>query len=136
MKNAWIGVLLVCFISLSADASNWIRLTRHDNTEIYVDDASVAKRGKFMQAWDRTDYPSPQTMTFAPFKQYRSMKALGYYDCANKTGALRELILYAGPSGSGEVVANISVPEVHLDFKLMDPGSVGKVLLNYVCGSN
>lgn len=135
MKNAWIGVLLLSGISLAADASNWVLLTRHDDTEIYADDASVFKRGHLTLAWDRTDYPSSQTMTFSPFKQFRSMKALGYYNCAEKTGALRELILYADAGGSGEVVAHVTVPVDHLDFKAMVPGTVGEVLLRYVCGN-
>lgn len=136
MKNAWIGVLLLSGISLAAEASNWLLLTRHDDTEIYADDASVFRRGKLMQAWDRTDYPASQTMTFSPYKQYRSMKALGYYNCAEKTGALRELVLYAGAGGSGEVVGHVIIPVDHLDFKAMAPGSVGEVLMNYVCGTN
>jgi len=133
LKNAWTGVVLLFVIALPARASNWLQLTHHDDIEIYADDASVAKRGKFMQAWDRTDYPSSQTMTFAPFKQFRSMKALGYYDCAKKTGALRELILYAGVGCSGEVVGHVTIPVDYLEFKAMASGTVGAVLLNYVC---
>ena len=134
LRNAWIGMLLLSGVSLAADASNWILLTRHDDTEIYVGKASGAKRGEFMQVWDRTDYPSPQTMSFFPFRQYRSMKALGYFNCAEKTGALRELILYAGAGGSNEVVGHVKISLDHLDFKTMVPGTVGAVLLKYVCG--
>ncbi len=135
LKNAWIGMLLLSGMSLAAGAANWILLTRHDDIEIYVDDASVAKQGKMRQVWDRTDYPSPQTMVFSPFKQYRSMKALGYFNCAEKTGALRELVLFAGTSGSGEVVGHVTIPIDHLDFKTMVPGTVGAVLMRYVCGN-
>lgn len=133
LKHAWIGVLLLSGISLTAQASNWVLLTRHDDIRIYLDVERVSKRGSLRTAWDRTDYPSSLTMAFTPFKEYRSMQALGYYDCAKKTGALRELFLYSGASGSGEVVGHVSIPEDHLDFKAMAPGSVGEILLNYVC---
>lgn len=133
LKNAWIGVLLLSGISLTAEASNWVLVTRHDDIRIYLDVERVSKRGSLRTAWDRTDYPSSLTMAFTPFKEYRSMQALGYYDCAKKTGALRELFLYSGASGSGEAVGHVSIPEDHLDFKAMAPGSVGETLLNYVC---
>ena len=136
MRTIWTGVLFLFVISLPVGASNWLRLTRHNDIEIYVDTESIAKRGKLMQAWDRTDYPSPLTMSFTPFKEYRSMKALGYYDCATKTAAVRELILYAGAGGSGEVVGHVSIPVDHLEFKAMAPKTVGAMLLDYICRKN
>jgi len=132
LKHAW-GVVLLCVVALPVGAANWLRLTQHDQIEIYVDEASVRKHGKLMQAWDRKDYPSPQTAIFAPFEQYRSMKALGYYDCAKKKAALRELVLYADPHLSGKVVADIKVPRAHLAFEPEAAGTVGGALLKYVC---
>lgn len=133
MKIAYIAGFLLSTISLTAEASMWFVFSQQGKSTFLVDTMSIAKRGKFMKAWFRTDYVVSQTMETYPFKHYQSVMDLYYFNCAERTFATGEEIVYSGASGAGDVVGGYSYPVDKLQFSDAAPDSVAEAMLNYVC---
>lgn len=53
------GLLILILGSNIALAENWVSLgTTTDNTQIFIDKASIKDNGKFTNAWIKSDYPN------------------------------------------------------------------------------
>jgi hypothetical protein len=128
---------LACIgFSQAALASNWVDVYSASGALVYLDAESIAPRGKYMLAWWRIDYDSPQkTTTGYPRREYRSAKHLMAFNCAEKTLASVESLIFAGESGQGEVVDTYSVDWNKLTFTDPTPDPLGEQMLRLVCTS-
>ena len=82
--------------------------------------------GQYIAAWELTDERNNQKV-----KQSES-KVLYYYDCRQRSTALKSAIDY---DGSGKILESFDWKEGELKWRPVVPDSVGETKLGYVCSS-
>lgn len=101
--------------------------------QMFVDESSLTQQGRYVHAWFRWDYSSPQTTPDG--KHFLSDKTLKYFDCALRQSGIRQIVAYADENGRGNVVHSVTFRPDDMRAHMQDvvPETAGETQLNYVC---
>jgi hypothetical protein len=119
-------------LSTPGEAAEWVTVARTERTEVFVQDASIARSGALVSVLTRQNFVEPQPAA-RKGKTYLSARNEYRIDCAARRLAYREIRAYAQPDLQGDVVQKTRIGEKNL--KWMDaPGStVFGELVDYTC---
>lgn len=106
---------------------DWQLVAETDTQKAFVDFASIAAGGAYLDANVKFEYASPQP--WQGEKTYSSVASLVRADCAGQRMADRETKAYAAPGLQGDVVRKASRSEKNLIwYAATRPTVVGEVL--------
>ena len=127
-----IGVVGLC-VAPPVAAAEWVLVGETELAQMFVDESSLTQQGRYVHAWFRWDYSSPQTTTEG--KYFLSFKALKHFDCALRQSSARQVVLYTEGNGQGVVVDSAIFPpdDVNAHMQAVVPQTVGEAELDYVC---
>lgn len=98
---------------------------------VFLNTKTVTSAGKYVKAWSNWSYKSEQKLRSGG--EYQSSQNLSYYDCGNRTSAMRQTSYHRGVTTRGEVVSTLSTPEKEMEYEDAVPNSIGEELLTVVC---
>lgn len=138
MRHILITLLLT---ASTAHAENWLQLAKLDQngSVMLLDTASIDRDSELRKAWFKYVYTADRPIgdgysNVAPDAQsYRWELKLGHFNCADRTAANSQSILY---SADNKAVGNLTVDPSTLKFRTVAPKTAGGVLLQAVCGSS
>ena len=102
-------VLLLAVVSNSALAG-WVRI-KNEFVPAYIDTDSVSKDGEIAKLSKLYDYKAAQMDSHG--KLMRSMVIRYEYDCESRSVRTLDLISYSGNMGVGNVLSEVSNPNVN-----------------------
>lgn len=123
-------VALASLSAISANAACWKKISEGLNSEIYVDDCSIAKDGNYKKAWVKWEYSTTQTTDDYPAKSYTKTVSLDYFNCTSRQSASIKGIYY---SETGEAVKSESIELKRVRFEDPPPDTIGEAIMNYMC---
>jgi hypothetical protein len=83
-------VLLLAFMALAsypALGAQWTPIGSTENVRVFLDEDSIATRGRHRQAWFKYEYQSTQKSEREPRLPINQRLFLMYFDCIAKTGS-------------------------------------------------
>jgi hypothetical protein len=125
MKRIVLGCLVA--ISTSAAAAGWVPLGATDDLAVYVDPASIQRKGNTVRMRALFDYKKPGKVSEG---EYLSSKMEDEYDCANEQRRRLYLSAHSGQMGAGDTVLRNSRTG---DWRLVLPDSMGETLWKAAC---
>jgi TonB family protein len=133
-------LITLLFMASQAHAENWQQIANLDSTGgvLLVDTTSIDRENEIRNAWLKSlytaDRPIPDSYRdVAPgARSYRWELSLGHFNCAERTAAVSQLILY---SADGQVVAKLVDPGAP-KFHEVAPQSIGGLMVQAVCASS
>ena len=126
------GLAVVLFLLTAASARaewTWISQTKDESADVYVDAATIRKRGNMVKMWSLYDLKAAR-QAFAG-KLYLSSVGQNEYDCDEERTRSLYVSLYSSNMGAGESVLTRSDPD---KWKPVFPGSVLETLWKIACG--
>mgnify|MGYP004296926429 CR=1 FL=1 len=112
--------LLISFNSYG----EWIRITENiDGDTYYIDKDSIRENDGYVYYWELTNYLIPNSTGTLSDKTYKQG------DCKINRYKYLSFLFYKEPMGNGISDPQDGIP----DWKYPSPGSIGGVVLNYVC---
>lgn len=113
-----------------AASAGWTMIGSTTTFEIFVDPATVRKKGKIVKLWAVDSYYAPTVN--ADGQSYRSVKAQEEFDCVKEISRILTLTQYSEGLGYGEVVYNyIGDPGPWVPIS---PGTVKEAVWKFACG--
>ncbi len=83
-------VITTLIITSHTHATNWVYVgTDSSDNKLYIDIDSIDTHrstagGSYKTAWGKTEYATPQQLTYSLYKSYNEIKVFFYYDCQAK----------------------------------------------------
>ena len=124
-------LLLITLLVLSSGPAyaEWVLVTAsEDGTNIYVDLATIRRKGDLVRMWELIDYKTTQTSSYESFL---STKAQSEYDCPGERKRSVAFVNHSDNMGNGKVTSHDSDEG---KWYPVVPGSLGQALWKYVCG--
>lgn len=130
-----IPALLLTIVSTSVLAE-WteIGIKKHGDVTMYVDLATIRKKGNKAKIWSLADLKTPKESPSNTNKKYLSAEMQDQYDCEEETARLIAINFYSGNMGTGEVLGHETYTSSELLPQPIPPGSMGERILKIVCG--
>lgn len=126
MRKFLVALTALFVVSSPAAAANWVHLSAdNDGGNYYADLDSVRIVGRYLSIWRRADHAKPDK-----FGDIQS-KSLLYFDCANRTSAIKSWITY---NAAGAVTGSKTYDDYALTFDSIAPDTIGETWLNRLCG--
>ncbi|MDE2309845.1 MAG: hypothetical protein KGL01_03330 [Betaproteobacteria bacterium] len=125
MRKVTLMMLLVV-VSNSALAE-WISVASNKNTTIYVDPATVQRKGNMATMWHMTDYKTPSKDMG---EEYLSTKDQNEYDCKEVKVRRRASSQHSKNMGGGKVVYSDTYTT---RWKPVPPDSGIEILWKFAC---
>jgi hypothetical protein len=123
--------LLVTLLVLNSGPTyaEWVSVSVVDQAgvTIYVDSATIHRKGDRVTMWELIDYETIQTVTGTSFLSARLQRE---YDCAGDLHRTLALTKWSGNMGTGKVILITSDEQ---KWEPVDPGSIAKRLWKYAC---
>jgi hypothetical protein len=123
--------LLITFLLLSSGPvyAEWMTVSIIDQVgaTVYVDPATIHRKGDRVTMWELIDYETVQTVTGASFLSARLQHE---YDCAGDRHRTFALTKLSGNMGTGKVI--LITPNEH-KWEPVDPGSIARRLWKFAC---
>ncbi len=130
MKKIALALLIFCGNSY---ASDWAVVDWNNAASVSVDKNSITKQGLYRKAWLLWNYSSEQQTYDYPIAKWKSLKALNYFNCEQKTTSSFKRSLYSENAGGGSVVRNYDFTFKESELSEVVPDSMGESHLIYVC---
>mgnify|MGYP001214698664 FL=1 len=127
-----IALFLLCLLSLSAAASDWVQISADAESAFYFDRDSLKRDGDVVEVLLLWNFPDVQ-LTRRPVKPYLSATRLTRYDCKAGARANIESKLYRGAMASAEVTEVYRTPDAELRFEWVNPQAPGGESMRRVC---
>lgn len=127
-----IALLLLCLLSFSAAAREWVEISADAESAFYFDRDSLKRDGDIVEVLLLWNFPEVQ-LTRRPVKPYRSATRLTRYDCRTGTRANVESTLYLGAMASAEVTEVYRTPDAEIRFEWVNPQAPGGESMRRVC---
>jgi len=121
---------VAALIPLTAIAADWVLVSDDDELTVEMDRASLKQDGNVVRAWSRWNTKRP---TEAYGKTYQSFRALDFYNCVERTSAMRQVAFYSGPNLDGEVVGTQDNSDSELEWTDVPPDAKVETLLDFAC---
>jgi hypothetical protein len=120
-------------VALPVAAAEWVLVAEDGTVQVFTDKSGLAREGRYLRAWFRWDYSSPQTTMEG--KYFLSFKALKHFDCALRQSSVRQVVLYTEGKGQGVVVDSAIFPpdDVNAHMQAVVAQTVAEAELDYVC---
>lgn len=125
------ALALIALLSCAAVRAEWVPTNGAKDEQSWIDSDSIALRGNYLKAWVMTTFSSDQPPMLG-WKAHRSMKALYYFDCDEKTWSVIQVMVYTGANGDGDVAGHTVRPDAPR-FQDAVPGSAGAGRLEHAC---
>ena len=123
-------LLSTCLVLNSGPAyAEWVSVAVVDQAgvTIYVDSATIHRKGDRVTMWELIDYKTIQTVTSTSFLSARLHRE---YDCAGDLHRTLALTKLSGNMGTGKVILITSDEQ---KWEPVDPGSIAKRLWKFAC---
>lgn len=120
--------LAICLSCFAAEAANWVKIAQTEKVSYSVDANSIVKTDKVRRAWILEDGHDGRNMFV-----YGSRLQLGVFNCAEKSMAVKQYVLYVEGNAKGPSVGERIYKDSELEFSQVVPESVGELLLKTVC---
>lgn len=120
-------LLPLLFVMSSASAADWVTTGGTTTQTMSVDKNTIVAVGKYRKAWVQSVFTEDR---MAGSKPYRSQKALLYYVCPERLGAIVSVTLY---QKDGNVSETASVKLAEAPFNEILPDSLNETAFDYVC---
>lgn len=121
----------------AASASEWVRVCETQDTAadgrvvagwVWIDKASIARKGALVKAWVRYSYISPVTAAVSG-KPHLTSKGLYYFNCSERSFA----VVLQIDSDETTVVETHSSPLDRTGLSDVAPDTQGEQILNLAC---
>mgnify|MGYP006296898565 FL=1 len=122
---------LCLFAALPAAAAGWQRVAGNENVALYIDPASLERKGERARLKNLIDFKAPQTDRSIGGKPYRSRQEVREYDCRDPRYRLTWFSLRDGPMFAGALVRSQADDGA---WSPVAPGSLGEALWRRACG--
>jgi len=110
------------------EKAGWTLITSSDDTMVYMKPAQSGGSGKLRRVWTAYDSAHPLQRGGLTF---RSVKALGEFDCVRRMSRVLEETFHEAPSLASE---GRKIPGwIPTDWQPVEPGSVGAIRMAYAC---
>ena len=123
--------LLIMLLVLNSGRAyaEWVSVSVVDQAgvTVYVDSATIYRKGNRVTMWELIDYETIQIMTGTSFL---SAKLQREYDCAGDRHRTLVLTKLSGNMGAGKVILITSDEQ---KWEPVDPGSIAKRLWRFAC---
>lgn len=137
MRHFLISLLL---ISSAAHAENWQQIANLESGGgvLSVDTDSIDRGSDVRKAWFKAVYNSDRLIgnrsgnPANSGRSYRWESKLGHFNCAERTMALSEAVLYGADD---KVVGRVGIDPKSLKFREVTPQNISGVMFQAVCGS-
>jgi hypothetical protein len=96
---------------------------------LFVQNKSIAKKGRFIKAWFFWNFSSPQKLEPYLDKYYSHYLSLVYFDCAERVSATTQVLYYLDDAN----VQTFSSDVEKILFREVAPDTVGETMLERVC---
>ena len=136
------GVITICFIfwllveTKVIEFVGTITIGHTESSARYfrIDPSTKRTRGGYVLMETILSFRNPQPNPGDPAKPYSSIKAIGVYDCANRTMGMMDGILYSGESARGDVLKDAEPMQLdQVELKPIIRGSAGEGLIHFAC---
>lgn len=117
--RAALPALLLCSLTLPAQAAPWTKARTDKDGALYVDKASIRKVDGGRKAWTLESFRKPQSAPDG--KLYLSVRAQQLYDCDARTVTLQAQLFYPEAMAKGEIVGSYKFEA--FDAETVEPGS-------------
>jgi surface-adhesin protein E len=124
-------LVLITLLLLSSGPAyaEWVVVEkRNDGTTVYVDPATIRRKGNLVKMWDLTDF---RTIEVVAGISLLSRKGQSEYDCAEARHRTLALTEFSGNMGNGEVVFSDATEQ---KWQPVEPESIGRMLWTLACG--
>ena len=129
-----IALFLLCFLSLTAAAREWVEISADAESAFYFDRDSLKRDGDVVEVLLLWNFPEVQ-LTRRPVKPYLSATRLTRYDCKAGGRANIETTLYHGAMASGDVTEVYRTPDAEIRFEWVNPQAPGGESMRRVCAA-
>lgn len=118
-------MMLLVVVCNSAMAAQWQMVTSNKSNTIYIDPASITKKGTLVNAMNLYDFKIvDNTRTF------NSLIASIDYDCKEKRTRMLSVVTYSENMGRGNILTQELEPK---DWTPVQPGGLGEVAQKNAC---
>lgn len=140
-KNSAVRVILLALTALpvsvvaeeAATATDkWHSVAKTDNQEAFVNPASLAMVGAFVEVRAKQNFVQPQPAA-KKGKTFLSTRAVYRFDCAQRKVAMKELRAYAAADLQGDTVQKAKTGDRNLQWLDAPESTVFGELLDYAC---
>jgi len=126
------ATMLLFLLSAPGETAEWASVAKTERTEVFVDDASIARSGALVSVMTRQAFVEPQPAA-RQGRTYLSARNEYRVDCAARRLAYREIRAYAQPDLQGAVVQKTRIGEKNLKWMDAPKSTVFGELLDYTC---
>lgn len=123
---------MLFMLSTPCAAAEWVSVAKTERTEVFVEDASIARSGTLVSVLTRQNFVEPQPAA-RKGKTYLSARSEYRVDCTARRLAYREIRAYAQPDLQGDVVQKTRIGEKNLKWMDAPKSTVFGELLDYSC---
>ena len=131
-RNAAMFALALAAASVAAAATKWTPVRESAAAKLFVDDSSVRRKGQEVRFTYLVDFAKAQGGATIQLS-YRSVATDAILKCRARTLSLQESEIYAGPSGTGTVLATTRPTPREARFMPIEKGSSDEDLWRYLC---
>ena len=127
--SACAALITLLVLSSGPAYAEWVSVSVVDQAgvTIYVDSATIHRKGNRVTMWELIDYETIQIMTGTSFLSARLQRE---YDCAGDRHRTLVLTKLSGNMGAGKVILITSDEQ---KWEPVDPGSIAKRLWRFAC---
>ena len=116
----------------AAAATKWSPIRENAAAKLFVDEASVSRKGQEVRFHYRVDFAKPQGGATIQLS-YRSVTTEAILRCQARTISLQQSELYAGPGATGTVLATTKPTPREARFMPIEKGSSDEDLWRHLC---
>lgn len=121
-------VVLVLLFAGSSAYADWTHVGASDNSDVYVDYASIRKNGRLVKLWALIDYKSVNRS--ADGKTYLSQRYQEEYDCNQERYKILFYSWHTGNMGTGNTVYSEAHPG---EWRPVPPSSISAIHMSIAC---
>lgn len=116
------SVLLTCGVA----RANWVNITNSSDTQLFIDDSNVERRGDTVFYWEKQVFTVPQEASIKSLTSFQSA------NCASRVNRMHRLIAY---NSAGIVIGDKKLSEQESPPRDFIPGTHGEEIYKAVCSN-
>lgn len=132
MRSIAVFVLAACVTTAGLAATKWTQIRDNAAAKLFLDESSVRRKGQEVRFQYLLDFARPQGGARIQLT-YRSIATEAILRCQARTISLQESELYAGPAGTGTVLATTKPTPREARFQPIEKGSSDEDLWRHLC---
>lgn len=114
----------VALLNPGVARADWVYVTSSNNTQFFIDDGAVEKRGSTVFYWGKIVFAMPQRDSIKSITAYSSI------DCQNRVARTYELVGY---TTAGQTLFNEELSEQHSLIEKINLGTQGENIYQTIC---